>query len=981
MHVRLDPLEPSPLEWLMPYKVRRVLLVASLYDAFILEEDGRLADLLNASYKLRDLGYVPSLSRVAGGQAALDRIRQEPFDLVVAMQRLGDMDPFRFGQEVKCIQPDLPVVILAYQTPELSRLLDHDENASVEKIFLWQGDGKILVGILKYIEDRKNARHDTHLLGVPNLLLIEDSLPFYSSYLPILYDELWDQTAHLLAETLSYNQRMLRQRGRPRVHLAGTYEEAWAIFQEFQDSLLGIISDVRFPRDGKENPLAGVQFVQQIRQQCPYLPLVLQSSEPQAEFQASQLGVPFLRKTSPTLLADLRQNLLERFGFGDLVFHANNQEIARIPNLQSLASTISSLPVEILRDKFHQGDLLRWLWARTELELVRFLQSLPSDITGLELRQAIGGALDDQTQREQRGNVLPYSRRLAPAGWRFARIGEGSMGGKARGLAFMDQILAMNWPSEHFPGVKVDIPKTLVLATDTFEDFVKSNRLLERTLSQSSDMQVASAFLGAELPPDLVGDLRHFICNTDGPLAVRSSSLLEDALYQPFAGIYITKMIPNNQPDVDSRFLTLANAIKLVYASTYYQQAKAYIESTGHRPEEERMAVIIQELVGNLHGWRFYPDFSGVARSYNYYPVEHAKPEDGVVNVALGLGKTVVDGGITLRFTPAYPGVLPQFNTPKEMLRNSQRQFYAVDLRPSYSTAYAEEDQFLCRLGLDASEEDGTLTWLGSTFSAENDRIWDGIQSPGPRVVSFAHILKSEMFPLSAILAELLPLAQEAMACPVEMEFAVTLSWPQPLPARFGFLQVRPLVVDDELVRVNLAKVPDHSLFCRSDRILGNGILRELRHILFVHPDRFQPAQSERIALEIGNFNARLKKMDHPYILIGPGRWGSSDPWLGIPVKWDQISWAKVMVEVSLPNMNVDPSQGSHFFQNMTSLRIGYFTVPLASEHGFLDWNWLQRQPVLEEGEYVCMVELPAEAEVWMDGRRGNGRILKPQGA
>jgi len=393
------------------------------------------------------------------------------------------------------------------------------------------------------------------------------------------------------------------------------------------------------------------------------------------------------------------------------------------------------------------------------------------------------------------------------------------------------------------------------------------------------------------------------------------------------------------------------------------------------------MAVIIQELVGNLHGWRFYPDFSGVARSYNYYPVEHAKPEDGVVNVALGLGKTVVDGGITLRFTPAYPGVLPQFNTPKEMLRNSQRQFYAVDLRPSYSTAYAEEDQFLCRLGLDASEEDGTLTWLGSTFSAENDRIWDGIQSPGPRVVSFAHILKSEMFPLSAILAELLPLAQEAMACPVEMEFAVTLSWPQPLPARFGFLQVRPLVVDDELVRVNLAKVPDHSLFCRSDRILGNGILRELRHILFVHPDRFQPAQSERIALEIGNFNARLKKMDHPYILIGPGRWGSSDPWLGIPVKWDQISWAKVMVEVSLPNMNVDPSQGSHFFQNMTSLRIGYFTVPLASEHGFLDWNWLQRQPVLEEGEYVCMVELPAEAEVWMDGRRGNGRILKPQGA
>ncbi len=965
----------------MPYKVRRVLLVASLYDAFTLEEDGRLADLLNQSYKLRDMGYVPSLARVAGGQAALDRIRQEPFDLVVAMQRLGDMDPYRFGQEVKCIQPDLPVVILAYQTPELSRLLDHDQNGSVEKIFLWQGDGKILVGIFQYIEDRKNARHDTHLLGVPNLLLIEDSLPFYSSYLPILYDELWDQTSHLLAETLSYTQRMLRQRGRPRVHLAGTYEEAWAIFQQFQDSLLGIISDVRFPRDGEANPLAGVQFVQQIRQQYPYLPFVLQSSEPQAEVQARELGVPFLRKTSPTLLSDLRQNLSEGFGFGDLVFHADHQEIARIPNLQSLTSTISSLPVEILREKFQQGDLLRWLWARTELELVRFLQSLPPEIAGLELRQAIEGALKDQTQRVQRGNVLPYSRRLASAGWRFARIGEGSMGGKARGLAFMDQILATNWPSDHFPGVTVDIPKTLVLATDIFQDFVRSNRLLERTLCQSSDMQVASAFLAAELPPDLVGDLRHFIRDSDGPLAVRSSSLLEDALYQPFAGIYITKMIPNNQPDLDSRFLTLANAIKLVYASTYYQQAKSYIESTGHRPEEEGMAVIIQEVVGHRHSWRFYPDFSGVARSYNYYPVEAAKPEDGVVDVALGLGKTVVDGGITLRFTPAYPHVLPQFNTPKEILQNSQRQFYAVDLRPSYSSAYAEEDQFLCRLGLDASEEDGILTWLGSTFSAENDRMWDGIESPGPRAVSFAHILKSEVFPLSAILAALLPLAQEAMACPVEIEFAVTFSEPQPLPSRFGFLQVRPLVVDDELVRVNLTDVPDHSLFCRSDRILGNGILHGLRHILFVHPDRFEPAQSERIASEIGRFNARLKKMEHPYILIGPGRWGSSDPWLGIPVKWDQISWAKVMVEASLPNLNVDPSQGSHFFQNMTSLRIGYFTVPLASEHGFLDWDWLQRQPVLEAGEYVCMVELPAEAEVWMDGRRGDGRILKPQGA
>jgi hypothetical protein len=558
-------------------------------------------------------------------------------------------------------------------------------------------------------------------------------------------------------------------------------------------------------------------------------------------------------------------------------------------------------------------------------------------------------------------------------------IGSGSIGGKARGLAFMDRILARYFDPEKFPGVTVSIPRTLVLGTDMFDDFMKENDLLPQAVADYSDSHMANLFIKASLPGKTVGDLRDFIKNVKVPLAVRSSSLLEDSLYQPFAGIYATKMLPNDQASDDIRFLNLVNAIKFVYASTFFRQAKSYIGSTPHRIEDEKMAVVIQPVVGKIHQDSFYPDFSGVARSYNYYPVGQAKPEDGVVNVALGLGKTVVDGGVSLRFTPAFAGILPQFTSIKEMFNFSQRDFYAIAMRHAASIAFLEEDQYLVKFGLERAERDGILQYLASTYSRENDAVYDGVSFPGPRIINFAHILKNEIFPLAKIVIDLLKLSSEAMNCAVEAEFAVTLDAENVFPAQFSILQVRPLVVQDELVKVELDDRKKEFAFCYSDRVLGNGVSQTVRDIVFVKPSAFDAAQSPQIAVEVDKLNSRLREGSIPYLLIGPGRWGSTDPWLGIPVKWSQISGVKVVVEASLPNMNVDPSQGSHFFQNMTSLRIGYFTVPLDRAHGFIDWPWLEALPPVSETPFLKHVRLAEPLTVMIDGRKSQGVILKPQ--
>ena len=975
-------LSAAELNRLKPYKVKKFLLVASLYDYFMLEEDGRLQELLLKTYQQWNLGYVPQFVRINGGENALQALKNEKFDLVIAVMRLGDMDPFTFGRLVKEIDPALPVIGLAFNTPELKRLLEIDDGTAVERIFVWQGDGRILLGILQYIEDRKNAVNDIQINGAQSILLIEDAIDFYSSYLPNILSLLHELTEQSLKDDLTFAQKLKRQNGRPRVLLATSYEEASAIFEQFKSNLLGIITDSSFPENKIINPTAGLLFAEKVLCELPNLPMLLQSSELAAEAMASKAGIGYLSKNSPTLLHDLKKYLSSAFGFGELVIKDDRTaEESKVININQLFSIVADLPETALRNSIDRGDLDRWLRARTEFELANtikdFLEQTPTPV--LELGIKLKKIIADFRTAGHRGSIVAYSRYFHEDYSQFSIIGSGSIGGKARGLAFLDRILATNFDQAQFPKITISIPRTVVIGTDMFDDFIKENDLLAFAVENNSDNHIINRFINASLPAKMVGDLRDFVRNVRVPLAVRSSSLLEDSLYLPFAGIYATKMLPNDQYGDDIRFLNLVNAIKFVYASTFLKQAKSYINNTPHRVEDEKMAVVIQPVVGTLYRDCFYPDFSGVARSFNYYPAGLAKPEDGVVNVALGLGKTVVDGGVSLRFTPAYAGILPQFTNIKDMFNFSQRDFYAIAMKHNASVAFLEEDQYLIKQGLEKAEKDGVLQYLASTYSRENDAVYDGISFSGPRIINFAHILKNDIFPLAKILQCLLKLSSEAMDCPVEIEFAATLDAANVFPAVFSVLQVRPLVVSDELVKVELAEANKEFALCYSDQVLGNGVSQTIQDIVFVKPDIFDAAKSPQIADEVDKFNSQLRADNIPYLLIGPGRWGSTDPWLGIPVKWSQISGVKVVVEVSLPNMNVDPSQGSHFFQNMTSLRIGYFTIPLNSVKGFIDWPWLEALSTIGETPFLKHVRLAQALKVMIDGRKSQGIILKPE--
>lgn len=968
----------SKLQQLGPYQVRRLLLVSSQYDFFILEEDGRLQDILGRIYKKRDLGYVPAIKQVDGAEAAFQELSTGAYDLVLMGQRLGEMEPIEFCQRIRNNWPELPLALLAYNTPELERLTAGGLSVLWDRVFVWQGDGRILAAIIQHIEDARNALPDSKILDLPHILVVEDNPRFYSSYLIGLYDILEASTNELLSEDLTYTQRLLRQRARPKVLLAQNYEQAASLVAALGHNLLGLITDVRFPQNGSVDPEAGLMLARAVREKMPGIPVLIQSSEPQAREQALAQGLDYLDKNLPTLASGLRSFLNRRLGFGPLEFSDPEGQTFRLASLSDLNFTLERLPAHLFWQHLKDGSLIRWLLVRSELDLASVCRRAASSDTSRseEIRLRLLATMGDLRRLSHRGSLVPFVRSFFQDPAIFSRIGGGSIGGKARGLAFIDRVLHEKLDPGRFPGIEISIPKTVVLGTEVFDEFLKENQLLDFALGEMSDIRIINRFLHAALSARVVGDLRDLMAELRAPLAVRSSSLLEDALYQPFAGIYATKMIPNNLTDTDSRFLSLVNAIKFVYASTYFQRAKAYIRATGHRPEEERMAVVIQEVVGRRHGERFYPDLSGVARSYNYYPVGHARPQDGVVNLALGLGKTIVDGGTSLIFTPAYPNVLPQLYDRKSIFENSQRHFYAIDLSQSSSTSFTEEDQYLKQYDLRAAEDDGVLNFLASTYDFESDCLRDGLNSPGPRVISFAHILKNEVLPLAKILEFLLPMSAGAMACPVEMEFACILDPQNALPARFGFLQVRPMVSPDSLVKVEISAHDLRQTVVSTRQALGNGI-QQVRDIVYVRPEAFDAAKTREIAAEVAQANAIMEAQGRRFLLIGPGRWGSSDPWLGVPVDWSQITQVQAIVEVALPNMNVDPSQGSHFFQNMTSLGIGYFTIPLDPNVGTVDWDWLNSQPGSWESPHLRLLSFAEPLEIRIDGRTGQGVILK----
>ena len=962
---------------LMRFRIMDVLLVSTPYDAFLLEEVGELVQTLG-EFRNLDLHYAPGLTSVSTGASALELVRrQKNLNLIITTPHVGDMDAAELARHIRAEGIDIPVVLLAWDASELNGLA---YDPAIERAFLWQGDARILVAILKSVEDWRNVEHDATSVGIQVILLIEDNVRNYSSFLPEMYGELLHHSQRVSLEGLNSSQKILRMRARPKILLCTHFDEAEQAFRSYGDHVLGIISDVEFPRErgGKPHPRAGADFAAMARRIHPDIPIVLHSSKAENRRLAKELGTSFLLKDlkGPPVLQELRDVMLRDFGFGDFVFRSrlDGPEVERAGDLRSLEEKLRIIPEESLVYHSARNHFSRWLKARTEFSLAYALRPRKlADYPSLRaLREDLIESISGYRREQSQAVVAVFDRSSFGFATDFYRIGEGSLGGKARGLAFARRLLSLHRLRRHFPGVEIAVPPAVVLSTGVFEEFLAQQDLRRFAVECDDDDEIRRCFEAAPFPEEAALDLAAFLEQATYPLAVRSSSLLEDSRNQPFTGVYDTLVLRNNSWSVAERVDQALRAVKRVYASTFSQAAKAYLLATGYSLDEEKMAVILQKIVGAAHGPRFYPDFSGVARSYNFYPVSPMTPEDGIAAVALGLGRAVVEGGTCLRFCPRYPGKIPQLATVSEALASTQRELWALSL--AGDDLEMREEAF----GLETAEKDGTLAAVGSTWSPDNDVVYDGVARPGSRIVSFAPVLKHGLFPLAEILRTLMAVGREGMGTAVEIEFAVNLAVAPGKPKELGFLQMRPLALARESEAIEIGDADAGALLCRSRSVLGNGRLESLRDLVVVDFQRFERSRSREAAAEVGRLNAVLQAQRTPYLLVGVGRWGSRDPWLGIPVTWDQVSGAKVIVEAGLRDLKVTPSQGSHFFQNLTSFNVGFFTVNAEDGTGFLDWSWLDTQPQLSDKAHVRHLRLDKPVLVKMNGRAGEGVILKP---
>jgi len=969
---------------LMPFRVNDILLVSSLYDSFILREDGRLNELLIGESLELNLHQVPGITHVSSGAEAVELAQsQRRFNLIVTNLQLGDMDAAQLAREIKSAGLDVPVIVLAYDYREIQNFVARNPRTEIDRIFLWQGNARILLSMVNYIEDKRNVLHDTKAMSVPVLLMVEDDITYYSLFLPVIYTEIISQSRRLLGEALNLAHKLVRMRARPKILLCSNYEEAEREVMKYREYLLGVLSDVEFPRAGELTAEAGFELAAMVRETVPDVPIVLQSSRTEFMERAHQKGYSFLQKRSPTLLGDLRHILTEEMGFGDFVFHLpdGTTEVARAADLNALETLLQTIPEESLAYHGQHNHFSHWLMARTEFALAQKLRPRKvSDFGTLEnLRHDLIESIAEYRREQSQALIGEFNAAtFQPSESFFLQIGGGSLGGKARGLAFIRHILRQRGVGRSLPGIRIAVPPTLVLTTEIFDRFLYDNDLLDLAIHGTDDAEMTRRFLEASFPISLLDNLLAFLEAVHYPLAVRSSSLLEDSQYQPFSGVYETFMLGNQHPDIQVRLEQLLEAIKLVYASTFSQHAKAYVRATPYRLEEEKMAVVLQQVVGEAHGNRFYPDFSGVVRSRNFYPIGPIKVADGFAAVALGLGRGVVSGGKCLTFSPRHPRHLVQFSSVEDMLANSQTEFWALELNHPLHTDDPASELREVSFGLDVAEGDGTLQMLASTYSADNHAVYDGLSRKGPRIVSFAPILKHGTFPLPQILDRLMGMGEDALGRPVEIEFAVRLPRNANDVADFGFLQLRPLVLSREGEDIRMEDVGPESLICQSSVVLGHGRLQDLRDVIVVDSHRFERARSHDVAQSVAHFNARLSEANIPYVLIGVGRWGSTDPWLGIPVAWDQISGARVIVESGFRDFRVAPSQGSHFFQNLTAFQIGYFTVNPDAGEGFIDWEWLGQQPAIDEHGCVRHLRFDSPLIVAMNGKTSQGMIFKP---
>jgi CheY-like chemotaxis protein len=973
---------PNRFQYLMSHHVQDILLVSSLYDSFILAEDGNLGELILSEFLDLNLRHTPELTHVSTGSQALALATdQRRYDLIIASLNLGDMTVLDLARQLREAGLDTPVVLLAYDQRELREFTQNNDLSLLERVFLWQGDVKILLAIVKYIEDRRNLAHDTGQVGVPAIVVVEDNVRYYSSFLPVIYSELMHHAQNLMPEGLNLAHKLTRIRARPKILLCETYEEAWGFIALYPDEILGVISDIEFPRDGALDREAGLELARQVRALRHDIPIMLQSSLPENEELARQEGASFLLKDSPVLLHQLREFMANGFGFGDFVFRLpDGTEVDRAPDLQSMVDKVRTVPAECVAYHASGNHFSRWLKTRTEFALAETLRPRTLAEFGSvdALREHLIESIEEYRREQNRGVVVDFERDRLDPNVPFMRLGSGSIGGKARGLAFVNYLLSSYDVSSRFPGVRIAVPQAFVLGTDIFDAFLDRNDLRDFAIEGQDDREILRRFMAARFPEEVEADLSLILRQLQYPLAVRSSSLLEDSQYQPFAGIYETFMLPNNHDNLGVRLAQLMASIKRVYASTFSSHAKAYLDATPYRLEEEKMAVIVQRVVGAQHDGVFYPDFAGVARSHNFYPTPPMGSEDGIAAVALGLGRTVVSGERCLRFSPRFPQHILQFSSVQDFLKYSQREFWSLDLGLDPEGTHDPEDLRMVKLGLDRAEQHGTLQALGSTYSPENGAIADGLSRPGVRLASFAPVLKHDAFPLAEILDHLLEIGVGGTSSPVEIEFAVNLSTPRGAPREFGFLQMRPLALSREFDELEIGEIDQRDVLVQSQSVLGHGRIDTLRDVVAIDYDLFDRASSHEVARDVAHFNAELRRRGIPYLLIGVGRWGSADPWLGIPVTWDQIAGARVIVEAGFKDLRVTPSQGTHFFQNLTSSNVGYFTVNQDVGEGIVDWEWLAGRPAVRETRLVRHLRFDEPIVVMMNGKTNQGVIFKP---
>ena len=963
---------------LMMRRIYNVLIVANPYDAFMLEDDGRVEEKIYNEYVELGLRYPPTFTQVSTTEEAREVLRTMHIDLVICMPGNADNDAFSVARDIKAEFPHMHCIVLTPFSHGITKRMENEDLSIFDYVFCWLGNTNLILSIIKLIEDKMNLEHDINEGGVQMILLVEDSIRFYSSILPNLYNYILAQSKRFATEALNRHSATLRMRGRPKVVLARNYEEAMALYERYSDNVLGVISDVRFPIHGEKDSEAGLKLMREIRQNDPYLPLILESSESENRAKAEAEGFRFVDKNSKKMSLDLRKILEEHFGFGDFIFRdpKTKAEIMRIHSLKELQDNIFKIPDDSMLYHISRNHMSRWLSARAIFPVSMFLKTVTwerlKDITAH--REIIFDAIVQYRHMKNIGVVAVFDRMKFDAYSHFARIGEGSLGGKGRGLAFLDNIIKMHPEFNSLEGAKVQIPRTVVLCTDVFDQFMEQNNLYQIALSDASDDDILRHFLRAQLPDSLIADFFTFFEAVKSPIAIRSSSLLEDAHYQPFAGIYSTYMIPYLD-DKYAMLEMLACAIKGVYASVYYRDSKAYMTATSNVIDQEKMAVILQEVVGKQYDGRYYPNISGVLRSLNYYPIGDERAEDGIASLALGLGKYIVDGGQTLRVSPYHPHQVLQTSELETALRETQTRFYALDTRHVGNDFKVDDGFNILDLKVKEAERDNSLNFIASTYDPYDQVIRDGLYDGGRKVISFAGVLQQNVFPLPELLQMSMCYGAEAMRRPVEIEFACNLNSDR--TGSFYLLQIRPIVDQKQMLDEDLAAIPDADCLLRSHNSLGHGVTEDVTDMVYVKTDdRFSAADNPTIAREIEKLNKEYLDRGTNYVLVGPGRWGSSDSWLGIPVKWSHISAARVIVEVALKNYRVDPSQGTHFFQNLTSFGVGYFTIDENRNDGCFHKATLDAMPAVEETEHVRVVRFEKGLRIMMDGKKGEGVVV-----